>query len=453
MRHIWQLLELDPQEVDEKKVRQAYARLLKVHRPDQDPQGFQRLRSAYEQALEWLKWRQNAVDDEGDETTEAEDGETFRSSRVEWSTEKPLEPVKAPENPAPGPLAPSWGDGGAPELPHEAKGGEAEPKSSPVKKEPTERHWPRDWSFGIEALQRACLRAEEEPEGVSKALTAFLWDVREHGILNRDMETILRDAFDGKMELLARTIPSAFLCELISQENMRLVEELWSRLQPGARVHFAQKLEQCPHEVYQEGSVAFLIHAACFVALESPKVAQSLNVLLHRLPKGIVNQEMKDRLRVLIHRGTAFLKLPSAARAFWNHRIARPEEICDWSAPDVEDVLEATVLLGKQWAGLDHVQKVVPPAVLERASSSLLPRKMLRALRSMMTRDFLVTSGFSLLAGVLLFFGAVKLQQMREAYLARALEKNKAEKQPAVLEKKKMLRDLFKAQEARKTSN
>ncbi|MET1078628.1 MAG: J domain-containing protein [Pseudomonas sp.] len=36
---------------DERSIKRSYAKLLKVHRPDEDPQGFQRLREAYEAAL------------------------------------------------------------------------------------------------------------------------------------------------------------------------------------------------------------------------------------------------------------------------------------------------------------------------------------------------------------------------------------------------------------------
>ena len=46
----WSVLALAPG-ADERSIRRQYARLLKVHRPDEDPEAFQRLREAYEQAL------------------------------------------------------------------------------------------------------------------------------------------------------------------------------------------------------------------------------------------------------------------------------------------------------------------------------------------------------------------------------------------------------------------
>jgi hypothetical protein len=47
----WTVLNLDPRTATEKDVRAAYAGLLKQFRPERDPEGFQRLRQAYEAAL------------------------------------------------------------------------------------------------------------------------------------------------------------------------------------------------------------------------------------------------------------------------------------------------------------------------------------------------------------------------------------------------------------------
>lgn len=52
----WQLLDLTP-DADERSIKRAYARLLKNHRPDENPDAFQRLREAYEAALAEARWR------------------------------------------------------------------------------------------------------------------------------------------------------------------------------------------------------------------------------------------------------------------------------------------------------------------------------------------------------------------------------------------------------------
>ncbi|WP_105610288.1 J domain-containing protein [Cronobacter malonaticus] len=59
-----EILGLEPG-ADERAIKRAYARLLKGCRPDDDPQGFQELRDAYETALEQA--RRGAADNEDDE--------------------------------------------------------------------------------------------------------------------------------------------------------------------------------------------------------------------------------------------------------------------------------------------------------------------------------------------------------------------------------------------------
>lgn len=48
----WEFLGLSP-DSDARTIKRQYASMLKQYRPDEDPQGFQRLREAYEQALDW----------------------------------------------------------------------------------------------------------------------------------------------------------------------------------------------------------------------------------------------------------------------------------------------------------------------------------------------------------------------------------------------------------------
>lgn len=59
----WSVLELD-RDADERSIKRQYARLLKVNRPDDDPQAFQRLREAYEHALNWARMREYEDEDE-----------------------------------------------------------------------------------------------------------------------------------------------------------------------------------------------------------------------------------------------------------------------------------------------------------------------------------------------------------------------------------------------------
>ena len=61
MRRGLDVLELD-EDADERAIKRAYARLLRVTRPDDDPVAFQHLHEAYQSALSWVKQRDQPLD-------------------------------------------------------------------------------------------------------------------------------------------------------------------------------------------------------------------------------------------------------------------------------------------------------------------------------------------------------------------------------------------------------
>ncbi|GAB3383803.1 J domain-containing protein [Lysobacter fragariae] len=102
-----------PGDADETTIKRAYARLLKQHRPDEDPQGFQRLHEAYTQCLAWARHRASFEDD----FDEYEDGE----AEAEAGTgARPMSSghLPAPDDNAAGPKQ-FPGDAGEPRDAHE----------------------------------------------------------------------------------------------------------------------------------------------------------------------------------------------------------------------------------------------------------------------------------------------------------------------------------------------
>lgn len=83
----WEVLGIDPTP-DERAIKRAYAKQLKQTRPDEDKEGFLRLRAAYEHALEIRHWHEDADEEEDD------DSEVI-SPPLEPEPEP--EPVTAPE--------------------------------------------------------------------------------------------------------------------------------------------------------------------------------------------------------------------------------------------------------------------------------------------------------------------------------------------------------------------
>jgi tetratricopeptide (TPR) repeat protein len=79
---------------DESAVKRAYAKLLKVTRPDDDPAGFQKLREAYQAALSWLKHRDEWDDEEPTEDEAGSPAEPEEKSPA--PTEVDLQPAERP---------------------------------------------------------------------------------------------------------------------------------------------------------------------------------------------------------------------------------------------------------------------------------------------------------------------------------------------------------------------
>ena len=93
----WEVLGLDA-EADERTIKRHYARLLKGTRPDEDPEAFQALREAYEQAQRWAQWRAENRDEVVPEADLPEDAPSSVPTPVVVELPVPV-PVPVPELP------------------------------------------------------------------------------------------------------------------------------------------------------------------------------------------------------------------------------------------------------------------------------------------------------------------------------------------------------------------
>lgn len=80
---IWNTLAIAPTS-DVKAIKKAYAKVVKNHKPEQDPEGYQRVREAFDHALKWAKQNTSEIPEERQETI---------------SIDPPVEPVELPPEP------------------------------------------------------------------------------------------------------------------------------------------------------------------------------------------------------------------------------------------------------------------------------------------------------------------------------------------------------------------
>lgn len=400
----WSILGLRPDTADEKQVRSAYARLLKVHRPDQDPEGFQRLRSAYEQALEWLQFR--ALSEEDGPPDDAEEWEP------EEETPAVLEPPSAPSAPAaapPSPLPSSWAAGDVPFLPHKLD--QTPPQEQHQRKlQRPARDWPREWSYSIVTLDRALENPRRYFDIITMALRALAVDVIEFGIPPDAVECIISDAFGADAGLFGMTAPVAILTHLLKGGRTGFVNRAIKALeQAGSQAHLTtlvQKLDECEVDAWSARTADVFFHAAGLVAMHQPFLAQSIMRKLKRLPHAENDAGKFTSLEISIARGMALRDLPPDFRSFWVQRLEHPEAACDWKADAAAHALYAVVLQGHGWVGIPLVQSVVPADAWTNAwKHRWVQVAMFRLLRWWNPRK-LVTAGFAIVGGGLLIFGA-----------------------------------------------
>lgn len=99
MATIWETLGIEPT-TDEAVIRRAYARELKQHRPDQDPQGYQQLREAFDAAKEYAKGEMIWLDDGNVQAAVNLDSVLAGLTQAETHV--------VPQRVAPAPLQPDW---------------------------------------------------------------------------------------------------------------------------------------------------------------------------------------------------------------------------------------------------------------------------------------------------------------------------------------------------------
>lgn len=317
----WETLNLDRRTATERDVKAAYARLLKQHRPEQDPEGFQRVRQAYDAALAELRG-----------SSETFDGSALPAMRMERNA---LASACDPEETAPS------------------------------------RQTLEELTKSVEAA----LQAQD---------AALLWDAIQSALEVDLPELEIEDVHAqvsalvrGNSDLLHKAVSRDRLLQSLESDNssiFRFMCDHWrstsnTSAPPVVANHV---LSQKTLLVSLSGAMA-LADLGSLVGFRHPDLARKLADLAYKhLPA-----EIRDLFMGMVEReivlGQIFFGFPPEQLKFWLPRLREPDRPWDWSGPQARAAFDYIVRARSiTWAGLPLLCNLLPPAVGESLHATVL---------------------------------------------------------------------------------
>lgn len=322
----WQILGLDPDAATEKDVKVAYARLIKVHRPDSDPEGFQRVRQAYEMALTMLK--------NGTRSFQAlESAPDF--SDAETQTEPPSHEVSSQESLPPALI-------------------EAELEIARARQAGDQAALEK----AIRGLQQLCLGLRPGRAGWQ------LW----LGALHR--------ATEGKSALVAASLPVSQLINELESGTCNITHVVigyWEESGDADRlVALAESLLADKVRLQNREAAMAALRLGIATGFLKPALATALGSFA--FPH--VDREARDALLPKVEEqaaiGNLMIGLRMDQRHFWHQRVRQPRFDWDWSTKEADDALNYLVReKGPHWSGYGIVKQIVPPDWFSRLEKEM----------------------------------------------------------------------------------
>jgi hypothetical protein len=318
----WQLFGLNACDTTLAELKSAYARLLKVTRPDRDPEGFMRLRAAYDEALQQIKQR-----------TTSDKSDTASDHRLHPTAEY----AKPQESAAPSVLPPAVLE--AISLLRQAVSSKARQKV------------------------RIAWAAYEEARVSHPSLSDEVWE-------------LFIDAFSGQMDLLAGACTDDFILARLRLNDLRLlrlVSTIWSAQGEAKRLdEFCVSLSRQRNLSESETGAHAMVVAALALGPWSPDLASRLaQRAFPRLPT-----TQRGELTALVDRETMIGRLvgplPATAKPAWIFLLRHGDRDRPWKEIVSREML-ITLLrhCGPQWPGFGLLAQCLKPQSWSEMKSAL----------------------------------------------------------------------------------
>jgi len=311
----WQILSLSRMEATEKDVKAAYAKLIKVHRPDSDPEGFQRVRAAYESALEELR---NGFPD-------------FPGEPLSW--------VANPED--------------VPESPREAL--------------------PPEVTLATDHLREMVKIGHRD--GLATALGALSDAARKARSPAHTVGHLVLEIFEGCLPQWITAIPMDFIFDLVLEGDIRFAhaafESWWEAGAFQRGKELAEKLLQMAPSMVGDEMGMILAAAGVYCGFWYPNLARDLGQAAFRLIRSDSRDNVLQQLDQQVMLGRLFETIPFEQRIFWRERLRAPD-VNSWNTTQGKEVI-ATALqaVGAQWPAWNLVHDQLPGWVRSRLQERL----------------------------------------------------------------------------------
>jgi len=331
MSDAWQVLGLDGATATERDVKSAYARLLRQHRPDQDPEGFQKVRQAYEAALAILAGKES-------------------------SSPSPLASIPIERQH-------SLGVGiGAPQIRISPGGWSPSPQP------------PSHLEEAIIALRASI--ASRVRQRVRESLGLFDKAAAEAGLGMAERSGQLLGAFGKDLKLLAEICTDDWLLQHATEGDTALSQAIlgtWKSSGEIKRIQdFALALQRKGRHLSDASGATLMMQVACVLGRWQPKMAVDLahKAFPHLPPdqRDALNQSVDNEVAL----GQIFEGFPDEHRTFWFRWIEGGSQSSNWRDSYSRQMLHALMTQrGRSWPGFNVLQRFMAPQAWQDLVSAI----------------------------------------------------------------------------------